>query len=187
MTWLFWQLNTKAGTNPPAQWLTLMAQLRGVLPRKDVEKIELVAFSIKGKRTARRLLNTTNPEYCTETEALKVAKKLAWLTLLSRDPPQIEPQLRPLLSCDKTQGCKLLIGHTGNCITTGNPFSTATRCALCGKQISIGNFNLNGRRDPNSITVNHRTPLSRTAHGQHGHNAENRVSRIEPFAFVVDS
>lgn len=170
MTWVFWQLNSKAGTNPPVQWLRLTVPLLGVLGRKHVGKIELVAFSIKGDRTARWLLTRNDPEYCTEAEALKVAKKLAWLTLLSRNPPQIEPNLRPLLSCTKTQGCKLLEGHMENCRTTGNQFSGATKCALCGRPIALTDFNLDGRRDPSSISVNHRTPLSRMVHG---HNAEN--------------
>lgn len=170
MPWLFWQLNSKAGTRPPIEWLRLAVALLGVLPRKYVEKIELIAFSIKGKRTARWLIDRNDPEYCTKSEALAVAKKLAWLTLMSGDPPLIESRLRTILSCDETQGCKLFIGHEGNCRTTGNRFSEATRCQLCGRRLVLEDFDRNGRRDPNSIQVGHRTPLSRTTRG---HNARN--------------
>jgi len=170
MPWLFWQVNSKAGCKPPIEWLRLAVKLLPVLPRRYVEKIELVAFVIKGERKARWLLDTNDPEYCTKTEALAVAKKLAWLTLLSRDPPIIEPQLRPILSCNETHGCNLLIGHNGNCRTTGNPFSEATRCQLCGRKIALDDFARNGRQDPNSITVGHRTPLSRTTRGHYARN-----------------
>ena len=171
MSWLFWQNNRKAGTNPTKGQVKLSQKLLDSdIPWKYVCKIEFIAFLIKGDRTARWIIDSKDPEYCTRHEANAVSKKLIWLMLLSRKKPKIESELRKLLVCKETNGCKLLEGHQGSCRINGTEFAESTKCQLCGRKITYEDFERDARKDPQGISAAHRTPLSRITRG---HNARN--------------
>lgn len=168
MTWFFWQNKYKAGTPPPTEWITLGNALINLgIKRKYVEKVELAAFLIRGERKARWSLDSSNSEYCTEQEALNIAKKLSALVLLSRSSARIEKSILPLVKCTNNSYCNLYEGHEGPCTRSGT--RKPTRCTLCGHRITLSDFDKDGKRDQNSITMSHRSPLSRTPGG---HNAK---------------
>ncbi|HEC88377.1 MAG TPA: hypothetical protein ENI52_03580 [Thermoplasmata archaeon] len=170
MNWNNWVLNRQAKDNPPNEWIRILEYLKKILPDRLINKIEFTAFVIKGKRTARWILNRDHPEYCTKNEALQVAKKLTWQMLLSKGSPPINPELKELLLCDN-EDCKLFIGHEGRCNTEEVPFGI-TRCHLCKKIIYFEDFDRDAKRDPLSIQIGHSIPLSRTTRG---HNVRNVV------------
>lgn len=67
-----------------------------------IDKIELAAFAIRGKRTARWLIPTDHPEYATLENSLGAAKKLTWLLLKSEEAPGITAELYNRLRCVQT-------------------------------------------------------------------------------------
>ncbi len=174
MVWHNWVVRLNNPTTP-MEWDQILGVLSATgLNSKSmndiIDKIELASFVTKGDRRGRWTLDITDPEYCTEKEAIDVAKKLLWLALLSNNAPGIPQNLSPLLLCDATQGCKLFIGHDGPCNTVNAPAPTPTRCPMCHRIINYEDFDRDGRKDPLSIQIGHRTPLSRQVRQ---HNARN--------------
>ncbi len=168
--WVFWQAKFKAQADAPQEWQAMSHQLRTALPREIIEKIELISFLQKGSRIARWKLGRSDPDYCTVSDAIRVAKKLAWLALTSKEPPDVPIALRPVLRCENTATCTQLEGHDGACNNTGSWTFDKTRCDLCGRRIEFEDFDRDGRRDPESVTVAHRSPLSRAIRQ---HNSRN--------------
>jgi hypothetical protein len=54
-----------------------------------VDKIEVAAFSIRGKRIARWQLKEKYAEYSTKQNALEAAKKLTWFRLSKKSASQL--------------------------------------------------------------------------------------------------
>ena len=169
MPWNSWIVSSSSGANASKEWEDLIDKLKSIgIPDKVINKIELVAFVIKGVRTARWLVDVNDPEYCSEEEALRVAKKLTWLVLKSKNAPPMADELKNILLCDKTANCKLFIGHTGDCTTDASV--GVTKCALCREELSLSDFKRDARSHPSAIQINHKIPLSRQ---NNSHNAEN--------------
>jgi hypothetical protein len=170
--WHSWVLNIAAEADPPDEWKTILRSLSQIgLSGTYIDKIELAAFAIRGRRTARWKVPTNHPEYATLENSLGAAKKLTWLLLRSEGAPGITTELYNSLKCAQTPSCVLLEGHNGPCTTIEQAQET-TRCPICLDNIKLEDFKRNGRADPYSIQMGHLAPLSRTAQG---HNAKNVV------------
>ena len=169
MPWSNWTIRRQL-TTTPREWENILTIISPILPRRDIDKIEYVAFTIKHYRTVRWRIDHNDPEYCTEQDAINAAKKLLWLLFLSNGSPDMPADLRPLLLCNETPNCRLFIGHEGGCLTSGNAEEPITQCQLCTRNILFTDFDRDGRRDPLALQVAHRTPLSR---GVRQHNARN--------------
>lgn len=154
MPWYYWVLRKFAIAEPPKEWEKILEELKGVLPAKYIDKIEVASFSIRGKRIARWQIETDNAEYSTEQNALGAAKKLTWLLLRSKDAPSISDVLNSLL--DKNREF----------------VDEITYCLICKEIINYEDFRRSGRTDPISIQMGHLIPLSRE---KEGHNIQNVV------------
>ena len=93
MPWHYWVLRKFATTEPPKEWERILKLLKDILPAKYIDKIEVAAFSIRGKRIARWQLERSHPEYSTKVNAIGAAKKLTWLLLKSKNAPAISYKL----------------------------------------------------------------------------------------------
>ncbi len=153
MPWNYYVLKIAAKAQPPKEWENILKILKkkNILPDDYINKIEVCAFAIPGKRIARWKVKrgtTDYKYYSTRTNALAVAKKLTWLTLKTINAPPIPPELHKLLNED-------------------NKFpDEITRCPLCKKELNFEDFKLFGRKDPNSIQMGHLVPLSRLSIGK---------------------
>lgn len=154
MPWHYWVLRKFATAEPPKEWEEILEELKSILPPKYIDKIEVAAFSIRGKRIARWQLEKDHAEYSTKQNALGAAKKLAWLLLKSKHAPLISPVLNSFLNKD------------------GKFSEEITYCPICKEAISFEDFKRSGRTDPISIQMGHLTPLSRE---REGHNIKNVV------------
>jgi len=134
-------------------------------------KIEVAAFTIRGKRVARWLIPSSHPEFSTIKNSIAAAKKLTWLLLGCQGSPGLTKDLRSLLKCSKNVKCVLLEGHGGEC-SKSYKAPQVTRCPICLDVIKLDDFKRNGRTDPLSIQMGHLTPLSRM---KQGHTAGNVV------------
>lgn len=151
MAWLHWQIATNNPNQPsPIEWDDFAGKLLLVLPKRNVQKIELASFPAKGHRRLRWLLPNVDPEYCSQDEAVKVAKKLAFLMLNSQGssiPQNLEEDF-------------LVLGFR----------KEVTKCPLCKKEINITDFDRNGNTDLESLQIDHEIPLSQQLGS---HNADN--------------
>jgi hypothetical protein len=154
MPWHYWVLRKFATAEPPEEWEKILKELRGFLPSKYIDKIEVASFSIRGKRIARWQLEKDHAEYSTRQNALGAAKKLIWLLLKSEKAPPPAESLTSLLNKGR------------------NFQDEVNRCPVCRGTINYGDFKLSGRIEPTSIQMGHLVPLSR---GKEGHNSKNVV------------
>lgn len=154
MPWHYWVLRKFATAESPKEWEKILEELKSILPAKYIDKIEVAAFSIRGKRIARWQLEKAHAEYSTKQNALGAAKKLTWLLLKSKNAPSIFHVLNSLLNKDR----KFL--------------EEITYCPICKETISFEDFKRSGRTDPISIQMGNLIPLSRK---REGHNAQNVV------------
>lgn len=154
MPWHYWVLRKFATAEPPKEWEKILRELKGILPAKYIDKIEVASFSIRGKRIARWQLKKDHAEYSTKQNALEAAKKLTWLLLKSGNAPSVSDQLISLLNKYKEFTEEI------------------TYCPICKEVINFEDFKRSGRIDPISIQMGHLTPLSR---GEEGHNSKNVV------------
>ena len=173
--WNYWVDRKAAKANAPSEWVNLIANLKLIfqnLPKtesnKRINKIETAALCIKTHRFARWTMPSLDPEYSTEDEAVRVAKKLTWLMLKSGGAPQINAQLLNSLRCDKSPTCTLFCGHKVSCNPSGN--TTSTKCPLCRKEILFQDFLRNANKDPLGVQMGHLTPLSRQGNSHHAEN-----------------
>ncbi len=140
--------------NPPNDWVVILENLGNLVLDKIIDKIEAAAFVIRGSRRIRWLLDQTDPQYATESESIEVAKKLLSLYLDLVDfQVDIDDNIVSLLTPYKT----------------GNP----SRCPMCLDELSTESFLLDGRTDPNSISMGHITPLSMRGKHFSNHFADN--------------
>lgn len=154
MPWHYWVLRKFAAAEPPKEWEKILKLLKDILPVNYIDKIEVAAFSIRGKRIARWQLERSHPEYSTKLNTVEAAKKLTWLLLKSKNAPTISHKLCTLLNKDKRFTEEI------------------TCCPVCRETICLDDFKRSGRVDPMSIQMGHLIPLSR---GKDGHNAHNVV------------
>jgi 5-methylcytosine-specific restriction endonuclease McrA len=151
MVWIHWQIRfNNKNQQSPQKWDNFASKLLSVLPKRNVEKIELVSFTAKGNRKLRWLLQNTNPEYCTKNEAIKIAKRLAFLMLNSNGssiPTNLEKDF------PKSRFKREI-----------------TKCPLCKKIIDLTDFDRNGQKDLESIQIDHEIPLSQQLGS---HNSKN--------------
>ncbi len=151
MAWLHYQIRQNNLNQPsPEEWDSFSQILLQSLPRRNVEKIELVSFTAKGTRTLRWLFPDTDPEYCTQEEALKIAKKMAFFMFNSQGsniPPTLEETY-----------------------PEENFPREIIKCPICKEIIEISDFDRDGRTDPKSIHIGHEIPLSRALNS---HNEKN--------------
>jgi len=169
--WHYWVLNIAANAEPPEEWQTIMRKLYPIIDGTYIDKIEVAAFAIRGKRTARWKVPASHPEYATLENSLGAAKKLTWLLLKSEGAPGISTELYNSLKCTQSSSCVLLEGHESSCKTIEH-HREITRCPICLEIINLEDFKRDGRTDPYSIQMGHIVPLSRTTQG---HNAKNVV------------
>lgn len=159
MSWHFRVMNIAAKAKPPKEWEEILKFLKGILPSEYINKIEVAAFAIPKKRTARWKVKRGTPEYkyfSRRPDALEVARKLTWLLLKTKNSPSIPRKLKILLN-------------------KRNKFiNKITYCPICRRLLNFQNFKLFGRKDPSSIQIGHLIPLSRLSIGK-GHNAQNVV------------
>jgi hypothetical protein len=169
--WHSWVLNLAAGANPPDEWVAILGSLNRLgLEGTHIDKIELAAFSIRGKRTARWNLDSSDAEYATLRNSIGAAKKLTWLLLKSDGAQGVDQELYRSLKCAQSSSCVLLEGHEGEC--KGREETTTTTCPICLKAVELEDFNKDGRTDLYSIQMGHLIPLSKASEG---HNARNVV------------
>lgn len=154
MPWHYWVLRKFATAEPPKEWEKILEELKGILPTKYIDKIEVAAFSIRGERIARWQLKKDHAEYSTKRNALGAAKKLTWLLLKSKNAPSISEQVVSLLNKDREFTEEI------------------TYCPICKESINFEDFKRAGRTDPVSIQMGHLIPLSR---GEEGHDSKNVV------------
>lgn len=156
MPWHYWVLRQFAGATPPREWEDALSHMNGLLTDSLIDKIEAAAFSIREKRRARWMVSSTDKEFSSETESLRVAKKLTWLALHAPGAPTCPVGLTEALRCRRTDQCNKPEGHQGEC---GSLSGFVTSCPLCLEPLSISDFNRNARKDPAAIQMGHRTPL----------------------------
>ncbi len=156
-----------SGAQPPQEWVEIISQVSNVIDARILNKIEVAAFSIRDKRTARWLVPKEHPEYSNKYDALEVAKKLTWLAFHSRDAPSLPEELAPHLRCERTRICMWPVGHHGPC---GNPGDYVTLCPLCQEPFALDQFMLDARRDALAVQMGHYVPLSG---GPGGHTSQN--------------
>ena len=150
MAWLHWQIRYNNRDQPsPKKWDTFANKLLSVIPKRNVEKIELASFTAKGNRKLRWLLPDTDPEYCNKDDAIQVAKKLAFLML-------------------NTNGCSIPTNLDKD-FPKSKFKREITKCPLCKKEINLSDFNKNGNKDLESIQIDHEMPLSQQL-GSHNKN-----------------
>ncbi|MEW6686895.1 MAG: hypothetical protein AB1393_11935 [Candidatus Edwardsbacteria bacterium] len=154
MPWHYWVLRKFATAELPKEWVRILEELKSILTTKYIDKIEVAAFSIRGKRIARWQLKKDHAEYSTKQNTLGAAKKLTWLLLKSRNAPSISEQLIPLLNKDREFAEEI------------------TYCPICQEAINFEDFMRSGRMDPVSIQMGHLIPLSRA---REGHNVQNVI------------
>lgn len=172
MSWNYWVLNIAAGAGPPREWGDILSALHGYIHDDYINKIEVAAFTIRGKRTARWLIPNTDSEFSTIENSVGAAKKLTWLLLACQGGPGLNEALHSLLRCTKENvKCALLEGHEGECSRLPKTLQL-TRCPICLDVIKLDDFKLSGRTDPLSVQMGHLTPLSRI---KQGHTADNVV------------
>ena len=144
-------LKRYAGDNAPQNWINFLGKIRGDIQKKTIDKVELTAFVAKQHRTGRWLLRRTDPEYCTKFEAFKIAKKLIFLILLSKNGVGV-----------------------GNDLEDDFPEKQyprqITECPLCKIEIELSDFDKNANIDLTAIQMGHKIPLSRVSNS---HNANN--------------
>lgn len=170
MAWNYWVLKIAAQAGPPLEWDNILSKLSGYVDDDYINKIEVAAFTIRGKRTARWLIPEGDPEFSTIENSIGVAKKLAWLLLGCEEGSGLSEDLRLSLKCTR-RPCVLLEGHDGECSESERTLEI-TRCPICCEPIRSDDFKRNGRTDPLSIQMGHLIPLSRT---RQGHTASNVV------------
>lgn len=153
--WHYWVIRTaNPEINPPTDWIIILENLGKLVPGKIIDKIEAAAFIIRGTRIIRWILDQNDPQYATESESTEVAKKLLSQYLdLTNFQENIDDDIISLLKPYKT----------------GNP----TRCSMCLEELSTDSFLLDGRTDPNSISMGHLTPLSMRNQQFSNHFADN--------------
>lgn len=161
MPWHYYVMNIAAKANPPKEWENIWKCLKekNIIPDDYINKIEVCAFGIPGKRTARWKIKPNDKNYkyySTKQNALDVARKLTWLILKSENAPAMPPNLRILLN------------------KSGKFPDEPSVCPLCRRKLDFSEFKLFGRKDPNSIQMGHLTPLSRLRIGR-GHEAQNII------------
>lgn len=149
--WNYWVLNSFSGKKPPIEWVNILKEIKEI-KTKYINKIEVAGFSIRGERIARWQLTKEHPEYSTLENALGAAKKLTWLLLKSMNAPTMSDELKFLLNSKK------------------DFLEEFTCCPLCKNKIKYEDFELDGRKDLNSIQMGHLIPLSKI---KEGHNKEN--------------
>lgn len=168
MGWNYWVLNSFSGSEPPGEWVKILGHLSSLIPDKYIRKIEVAAFSIRGERTARWLVDSSHPEYSDKEDSLGAAKKLTWLMLESKGGPSLTKELHKLLTCSKNNQCKLLEGHEGEC---KEKFEISTsKCPLCQETLRFKDFKKDARSELFAIQMGHLSPLSKC---QGGHNSDN--------------
>jgi hypothetical protein len=172
MSWNYWVLRIAADADPPQEWSDILSALSGYIDDDYINKIEVAAFTIRGKRTARWLIPGTHSEFGTIENSIGAAKKLTWLLLQCQGAPGLNKRLRSLLACTKQHNkCALLEGHEGGCSKLPKTLQ-ATRCPICLDVIKLDDFDLSGRTDLLSVQMGHLTPLSKISQG---HTADNVV------------
>lgn len=172
MSWNYWVLKIAADADPPREWSHILSALSGHIDDDYINKIEVGAFTIRGKRTARWLMPNTHSEFSTIENSIGAAKKLTWLLLQCQGGPGLNDVLSSLLACTKQHGeCALLEGHQGAC-SQSRKTPQVTRCPICLDAIKLDDFKRSGRTDPVSIQMGHLTPISRA---KQGHTADNVV------------
>ena len=171
MSWNYWVVRIAAQADPPEEWSSILSQLSGYIDSDYINKIEVAAFTIRGKRTARWLIPGTDSEFSTIENSTGAAKKLTWLLLGCQGGPGLSEALHLSLKCTKLAKCFLLEGHDGEC-SESNRTLEITKCPICREPIKLDAFKRNGRVDPLSIQMGHLIPLSRT---RQGHTANNVV------------
>ncbi len=169
--WHFWVVNRNAGVEPPEEWETIIGYLSPIINGAYIDKIEVAAFTIRGKRTARWRVAVDHSEFATLENSLGAAKKLTWLLLRSEGSPEMPSGLYDSLKCTKSTECRLLEGHSNGCETRVQGYENL-RCPVCLETVNLADYERDGRTDPLSMQMGHLVPLSRT---RHGHNAANVV------------
>jgi len=171
MRWNYWVLNIAARTEPPKEWSDILSALSGYIDNDYINKIEVAAFTIRGKRIARWLIPHTDSEFSTVENSIGAAKKLTWLLLACKGGPGLNEALFSRLRCTKHAKCALLEGHEGDCSRLPKTLQL-TRCPICLDVIKLDDFKLSGRTELLSVQMGHLTPLSRI---KEGHTAANVV------------
>lgn len=171
MSWQYWVIKIAAQADAPPEWSNILSQLAGYINNKQINKIEVAAFTIRGQRTARWLIPHTHAEFSTIENSIGAAKKLTWLLLKSQGGPGLNSALNLSLKCTKDNRCVLLEGHDGECSELDRTLEI-TKCPICLEPIKLDDFNRDGRTDPFSIQMGHLVPLSKTTQG---HTSDNVV------------
>jgi len=148
MPWNCWVINKFGGDNPPKKWEIILIELRKYLSSKYINKIEVAAFTIRSSRKLRWVIPSNHSEYATKKDSLSAAIKLTNLLLCSKGAPPVNSKLKKLLRLKKN----------------------ITKCPLCIKHISLIDYDKDGRKEPDSIQMGHKIPLSRKKKSHNGTN-----------------
>ena len=157
MKWNYWVIsNSNKGVQPPQEWYQILQIIyeHNLLDNKNINKIEVAAFTIRGSRTLRWIILENDPQFASERNSLEVAKKLLANFLELVDLKIIIPEkLKIFLS-------EYLTNET-------------TKCSLCREEITSTMFLLDGRKDQDAVNMGHIEPLNTRDQNQSNHYAEN--------------
>lgn len=157
MKWNSWVIsNSNKNIFPPAEWCEVLKILHesNLIEDKIIDKIEVAAFTIRGSRILRWKIDESDPQFATEDNSFRVAKKLLanYLEVIDLSI-QIPEKLKPFLA---------------NYLT-----SESTKCSLCREEITTIMFVLDGRTEQDAINMGHIEPLNTRDQNQSNHYAEN--------------
>jgi len=157
MPWNYYVLNIDKNSEPPPdEWSEIIKLVKENKLTEDklINKIEVAAFSIRGVRTLRWLIDKTHSEYSSKDECLKIGKKLLTYYFNLKDyEKKIPKELFEKLEMDKIK--------------------EPTKCPLCLLELEKEMFNKDGRVDSNSIQMGHISPLKLRTGDDSNHFAEN--------------
>ena len=144
------------GILPTKEWMEIILSIKQskLVEDKVIGKIEVASFAIRGSRLLRWRIKETDPEYSSEEECLRIAKKLLIYYLHLKDFNKDIPSV-----------LKTLLGITEKTETT--------KCALCLLEIEKEQFLIDARIHPNAIQMGHLNPLSLRNEVSSNHFAEN--------------
>lgn len=137
-------VTSNPGSRPPRDWWKLIKVIKehGLVDNSILSKIEVAAFTIRGSRTLRWKMPNYDPQYATIHQSVNVAKKLLaeYLNLYDFNqeiPKEIKSQLVDF-----------------------NRLPKPTVCPLCKDRLKKSLFELDGRKDSQSIQMGHIKPLN---------------------------
>ncbi|MFM7682818.1 MAG: hypothetical protein ACKO7P_08735 [Bacteroidota bacterium] len=141
---------------PSKDWIDLIELLKDsdLVENKVLGKIEVASFAIRGSRLLRWRIREDDPEYSSEEECLKIAKKLLVYFLQINDlNKEIPKEIKNTLEIDEN--------------------AEPTKCPLCLLEIEKEQFLIDARIHPKAIQMGHLNPLNLRDENNSNHFAEN--------------